>query len=123
MSELIYSRWRPDRGGYDYFAAPGSQNINDDLPQPDLSPATKIGVPSIEAGRPVPSGAVRAGSGDEPRGMIAPVDSSRIVRRTRSLGATTMTGMGLGPAFWLTFVGLAAGTFVVWKVLDGRPSR
>jgi len=90
MSEMIYSRWRPDEGGYDYFAVDLSQNINDDLPAPELESATKIGVPSIEAGRPIPSGARKVGSGDEALGLMAPVDANRIVRRTRSLGMLSM---------------------------------
>lgn len=98
MSEIVYSRWRPDDGSYDYFVANLVQNINDDLPAPELEPATKIGVPSIEAGRPIPSGARKAGSGDEAVGLIAPVDGSRIVRRSRSLGSFSFQE---GPPTWV----------------------
>jgi len=111
MSETIYSRWRPDSGGYDYFVAPGSVNINDDLPTPELDPATKIGVPSIEAGRPVPSGARAAGSGDEAIGLVAPVDERRIVRRVRSLAGMDAPGGGMKWA-----IGLAAAAGLIWYI-------
>jgi hypothetical protein len=112
MSEMIYSRWRPDEGGYDYFAVDLTQNINDDLPAPELESATKIGVPSIEAGRPIPAGARKVGSGDEALGLMAPVDANRIVRRTRSLGALTLPE-GVSP--WLfAAAGVGVVAIVFW---------
>jgi hypothetical protein len=83
-----YSRWDPATGGWTYYDAPSAlPNLNDDLPTPDLVPASRIGVPSIEAGRPIPAGATRIGEGETAQGMIAPVESSRLVTRTGPLGA------------------------------------
>lgn len=107
---LVYSRWRPDSGGYDYFESSYRQNINDDLPAPELTLASKIGVPSIEAGRPIPAGSQPAGSGDEPIGLIAPVDSRRIVRRSRPLGETEVLGV---PRYGWFFMAFAAMTGAV----------
>lgn len=110
---MIYSRWKPDTGGYEYLEAPGTHNINDDLPAPQLRAASKIGVPSIEAGRPIPAGARRVGEGDVAVGLVAPVDESRIVRRTRSLAGF----MGDDPASaWLWIGGAAAGAALLWYV-------
>lgn len=107
---LIYSRWRPDVGGFEYFEAPETHNINDDLPTPELL-AAKIGVPSMEAGRPLPSGARRVGTGEEARGLVAPVDEARIVRRTRSLS-------GVEPASTMGWVVVAGGAaLVIWLVV------
>jgi hypothetical protein len=113
---VIYSRWKPDTGGYEYLRASGSLNLNDDLPTPELQPATKIGVPSIEAGRPVPSGAVVVGEGDVAVGIIAPVDASRIVRRTRSLAG--VDGAPSGTLLW--FAAGAAGAALLWYVAKKR---
>ena len=109
---MIYSRWRPDTGGYDYLEAPGTQNINDDLPTPDLPAATKIGVPSIEAGRPIPAGAQIVGEGDVAVGLVAPVDESRIIRRTRSLAGLDVTSSSA--VLW--FAAGAAGAALLWYV-------
>jgi hypothetical protein len=113
---MIYSRWKPDTGGYEYLEAPGSHNINDDLPTPELRPASKIGVPSIEAGRPVPPGAEVVGEGDVAVGIVAPVDPARIVRRTRSLA-------GLGDIQQSTYMWLAAGAAgvaLLWYIAKKR---
>jgi len=113
---VIYSRWQPDTGGYEYLEVPGGHNINDDLPTPVLTPASKIGVPSIEAGRPVPAGAVVVGEGDEARGIICPVDAGSIVRRTRSLaGFDQITSE---PALWV--VGGAAALSLLWYFAKKR---
>jgi len=101
MAHVIYSRWRPDDGGYDYFSSDERQNINDDLPSPDLVPASKIGVPSIEAGRPIPPGVVGAGNGDAAVGLVAPVDVSRIVRRGRSLAGSDPMRIYSSPWFYV----------------------
>jgi hypothetical protein len=110
---MIYSQWQPDTGGYEYLEAPGTHNMNDDLPTPQLRPATRIGVPSIEAGRPVPAGAYSVGQGDIAVGLIAPVDQARIVRRTRSLagldGSTSSSTV-----LWLAAG--AAGAALLWYV-------
>lgn len=69
---MIYSRWRPHAGDYDYFESPEQFPLADDLPVPRLPSGSSIGVASLEAGRAIPSTAVYRGSGKEARGMIAP---------------------------------------------------
>jgi len=112
MSGLIYSRWRPDDGGYDYFVTSDAPNINDDLPSPALPVATKIGVPSIEAGRLIPQGASPAGHGELAVGVVAPVDPSRIVRRVRSLAGIDVFSTPVMP--WI--LGGAAAVAIAWCV-------
>lgn len=96
-----YSRWDPATGGWSYFDAPEPlPNLNDDLPTPSLVPASRIGVPSIEAGRPLPPGAVYVGDGDVAQGLVAPVDSARLVARTGPLGGVSFSihwaSLGIG---------------------------
>lgn len=109
---MIYSEWKPDTGGYDYYETTGTQNINDDLPTPDLPAATKIGVPSIEAGRPIPAGARLVGSGDVAVGLVAPVDATRLVRRTRSLAG--VDGSSSSTMLWIAAG--AVGITLLWYV-------
>jgi hypothetical protein len=114
---MLYSRWQPDTGGYEYFEAPStSVNINDDLPEPTLRPADRIGVPSIEAGRDLPPDAVLVGVGPEPVGLIAPVDQALIVRRNRALSGTS-AGMG-GP--WAGVLIFVVVGYAAWHLL-GKP--
>lgn len=105
---MIYSRWRPEGDGYDYFRDDSLHNINDDLPTPQLRDASVLGVPSIESGMPIPAGAQAVGHGAAAVGLIAPVDEARVVRRTRSLAGITET------APWLPVAALAvaAGTWI-----------
>jgi hypothetical protein len=75
---VIYSVWRPD-GGYDYYEDRREvAALGNDLPIPDLKIAGVVGVPSIEAGRPVPPGARHVGTGPLARGLIAPTNMSRL---------------------------------------------
>ena len=74
---VTYSQWQPD-GGYNYFEASGqTAPLGNDLPVARLHPVGKLGVPSVEAGHPIPPGARYAGEGDLPVGIVAPMDSSR----------------------------------------------
>jgi hypothetical protein len=85
-----YSRWDPATGGWSYYDAPDPlPNLNDDLPTPQLVSASSIGVPSIEAGRPLPSSAVYVGQGESAQGLIAPVEQSRLVSRTGPLAGVS----------------------------------
>jgi hypothetical protein len=113
---MIYSQWQPDTGGYKYLETPESHNMNDDLPTPQLRPATRIGVPSIEAGRPVPAGARPVGEGDIAVGLVAPVDPRLVVRRTRSLAG--VDGASTSTTLWL--VAGAAGAALLWYVAAKR---
>lgn len=71
---MIFSRWRPDTGGYDYFDSPSTRiGLGDDLPVPRLSPIHALGVCSTDIGRPLPSDATPVGSGALAKGMVAPM--------------------------------------------------
>lgn len=70
---MIYSRWKPDTGGFDYFEASERYGMGDDLPVPKLSGGSSIGVTSIGAGRLPKKGELRfIGSGQVARGSIMP---------------------------------------------------
>lgn len=70
---MIYSRWRPDKGGYDYFESGERFGLGDDLPVPELPGSSAIGVSSITAGRLPKNGVLKpVGSGPVARGMIMP---------------------------------------------------
>lgn len=73
---MIYSRWRPDRGGYDYFESTERRPLGDDLPVPRLLPMGALGVASTDIGRRVPAGARYVGSGELARGSITPLSRS-----------------------------------------------
>ena len=114
---MIYSEWKPDTGGFIYYEADETQNINDDLPAPDLRSASKIGVPSIEAGRPLPGGTKVVGEGDVAVGIIAPVHPSRIVRRTRSLAGESVSGAVQMQSLW---VAAGAGAILIWWIWKNK---
>jgi hypothetical protein len=68
---MIYSCFVPERGTYDYYENSLQMQLNADLPVPRLPPdAGKIGVPAIDAGRPLPSDARKTGEGWHARGMV-----------------------------------------------------
>jgi hypothetical protein len=74
---MIYSRWRPDTGGYDYYDVAERRGLGDDLPVPRRGfSAHPIGTASVKLGR-VPSGKLReVGSGAEARGMVLPTSAA-----------------------------------------------
>jgi hypothetical protein len=119
---MIYSRWRPDVGGYDYFDDGVPHNINDDLPTPELAGATEIGAPSVESGRPIPPNAVYLASGEWAIGVVAPIEAARIQRRTRSLagGNGTMAMAEFAEVNpWVGLLGGAALAYVAYRLLRG----
>lgn len=99
---MIYSRWRPDTGGYDYFQAAERRGLGDDLPTPRLK-SGKLGVASTSAGRPIPAGARRIGSGPIAKGVIAPLDTRGLAMAGLSLSlgsvGTFLVG-GLAGYWW-----------------------
>jgi hypothetical protein len=104
---MIYSRWRPASGGYDYFKANDRDiPLANDLPVPVLPRGTDIGVASIVAGRPVPAGATHVGAGEVAVGLIAPAAKSSLQ------GAIT----GAIPSNYLYMAaGVVLGCFVFTK--------
>lgn len=103
---MIYSRWRPDTGGYDYFETDERYALADDLPTPGLFGGSAIGIASVLCGRKIPTNARPAGSGPRARGVIAPVDR------------TGLSGDGVlsGAPRWLKWTGLAAALGLIWFV-------
>lgn len=99
---MIYSKWRPDTGQYDYYEAPERRGLGDDLPTPRLPLGTSVGVASNTVGRKVPLAARRAGSGELPRGSIAP---------TSRAGLAGVTGMLDVMPLWMW---VATGITVGW---------
>lgn len=90
---MIYSRWRPNTGGYDYFQANGDIPLANDLPIPSLPSGTKIGVASVDVGRRIPSAAKYVGSGEKAKGMVSPISQS-------SLGLGSVTTIMSAPFLW-----------------------
>jgi hypothetical protein len=74
---MIYSRWRPDKGGFDYFENSERRGFGDDLPIPrsgfSMSP---IGTASVSIGRNPPGRLRKVGSGPDARGMVMSASSS-----------------------------------------------
>ena len=99
---MIFSRWRPDTGGYDYFDSPSTRyGLGDDLPVPRLTNASELGVASTDIGRPIPSDGVLLGSGPLARGMLAPMNKSGLsgidfTSPVWKFAAAVLAGVGLG---------------------------
>lgn len=100
---MIYSRWDPATGAYDYYESADRIGLNDDLPIPKMPAPTKLGVPSVECGRPLPRGARHIGSGENARGSIVPPATVQL--------AASLTGT-LGPWLGNPWVMLTAGLLV-----------
>ena len=103
---ITYSRWDPSTGDYDYFESNARPGLNDDLPVPQLPPTTQLGVPSTEAGRPLPADARYIGRGEEAVGVIA-----------KSAATKSLSGTGSEMASpWLVGVAaFAAGVVVAMR--------
>lgn len=100
---MIYSRWDSHRGGYDYFEVPGSVAMGNDLPVPSLPRGTSIGVSSIEAGRPIPSGAKKKGHGELAVGLVAPIQKSALGDFTSSIPSWSLyVAIGVAVGWHLT---------------------
>jgi hypothetical protein len=106
---VIYSRWRPDKGGYDYFESGERFGLGDDLPTPTLTGGTVIGVSSITAGRLPKNGSLTpAGSGAWAKGMIMPTSKDGL----QGLGVFSNFSTGA-----IAFMAAAVGFLVchLWK--------
>lgn len=112
---MIYSCFNQKTGLYEYFQDPAAHPTNGDLPVPSLpSSAGRVGVPAMEAGRSLPSGAKRAGQGLTARGLIVQCQPSY---------APGLQGLGLGesfqrhPVLWLA--GAAVVAYVGFRLYVG----
>jgi len=107
-----YSCFDPRSGLYDYYADNVQLPINADLPVPQLPQAAwKIGVPSIDAGRPLPPGARPVGRGWHARGIVVSCG-----RGSPGLGAMPTAASAVD---WVKDGGwkwLLGGALVVWVV-------
>ena len=110
---MIYSRWIPDRGDYEYLEAAERRGLGDDLPVPLLSPSSPIGFPSTEAGRKAPSGLRPVGRGAWAKGMILPM-------QVKGLSGTGLGEIPGSIAWWL-FLGVAA--IAAYKLYDAARHR
>jgi hypothetical protein len=72
---MIFSRWQPDTGGYDYYDSPSTRiGLGDDLPVPRFKTMRALGLDigcSTDIGRDLPADATKVGSGPLPRGMVS----------------------------------------------------
>lgn len=99
---MIFSRWRPDTGGYDYLDSPSTRfGLGDDLPVPRLPKTSPLGTASTDIGRPIPDDAKVMGSGPIARGMIAPMNKSGLqgldtASAPVKFGVAVLAGIGLG---------------------------
>lgn len=69
----MYSRWRPDTGGYDYFESTERVGLGDDLAVPNLPMGTAIGVASTDIGRKPTGQLTPRGSGQVAVGGVMPL--------------------------------------------------
>ena len=102
---MIYSCFDQKSGLYKYFQDDKQIPVNGDLPVPTWlkSRSTKLGVPALEAGRPLPSNARPSGHGPTARGMIVSCD-----RSLSGLGASPLTDEAKANLFVAAALGTAA---------------
>jgi len=111
---MIYSE-PLSNGRYGYWDVPlHGIAAGNDLPVPSLSPASSLGVPSVEAGRAVPAGAGAKfiGQGDQALGVVAPMQRDQ-------LGMNGGFSLSNGTVLFLG--GVALGLGVMWAF--GRGGR
>lgn len=104
---MIFSRWRPDTGGYDYLNSPSTRfGLGDDLPVPVLPTIPALGMKiacSTDVGRAIPADAAPSGSGPIARGMLAPMGkvgtglgSFDLSATSTKVGVAILCAVGLG---------------------------
>ncbi len=90
---MLYSLHDKVNGGFRYLEAPGSVPVNDDQPPPTFSVETPLGVPSIFAGRPVPSRSKPAGKGPQAKGSIVSPSARQYETRSSSVLPSGLSGV------------------------------
>lgn len=126
---MLYSCFDSKSGLYDYYADKLEIPLNADLPVPSMpSPAGKVGVPAIDAGRPLPGDAKHIGRGWHAKGMIVQcgrgslgaVGSGGIASALRGLGVAAGVGVAgyyLGKRSEVgALLGLIVGGYVAYKL-------
>lgn len=82
---MKYSRWIPDRGGYEVFEDGRRLDLGNDVERPVLRASSPIGASSVVAGRPLSRGARRVGTSPVPLGMVT------VTRPSQALGGVPVT--------------------------------
>ncbi len=101
-----FSQWQPD-GSYRYYDAPGHMApLGDDMPSVHAVEVNGIGFPSSEYGQKLPTGARYAGTGPEAKGIVVPMDHSRLS------GVPSFTA---SPVFWMLLGGGIVAGCVWWR--------
>ena len=109
---MVYSRWDPTTGLYGYYEASDTAGLNDDLPTPKMPAPTRIGVPSVEAGRPLPEDAVLVGRGEGAQGSITPPENVTLYAQADA--TAEKQGFLKGFLWGVAVVGLV-GYAVLWQ--------
>lgn len=117
---MIYSCFNEKLGLYEYFETPENHPVNGDLPIPTFSglEAGKVGVPARDAGRQMPAGATRIGTGLAARGII--VSCSNMPVQGLSLRGAAESPADLQNALLWMGAGGVVG-YLVEQQRDGRP--
>jgi hypothetical protein len=104
---MKYSKWKPSVGGYDVFEERGGQSVDlgNDLPVPNLTGGSPIGVSSVEAGRRATGRLVKVGTSPMPQGMILATRSGQLGFLPEIPGGTSglwmlLAGLGFGWLLW-----------------------
>ena len=98
---MLYSVWNQGLRKYDYYRTPElEKSVN--TPKPKHIGSSQLGATAEQAAWPLPSSAVKIGSGPLAKGRIA-------VRKAYALGGFTMDSNTIG------MIGLGIAAFVLWK--------
>lgn len=110
---MIYSCFNQAAGLYDYFEDAEGMPVNGDLPIPSLpSIAGKVGVPAIQAGRPLPHAARHVGRGFTARGILVNCERRGALGDEKSDAAW--------PPLWKWAVALSLAGVVVWAAQSDK---
>lgn len=93
-----YSTWDPVTGKWEYWEGKRDFPLGDDLPTRRYVPINDLGVPSSQVGQPLPSGARRVGTGDVPRGVVAPFSGVSAFGALRLWAVPSWAWFGMGAA-------------------------
>jgi len=117
---MNYSCFDERTGLYTYFSDHRTHAANGDLPVPKLGGlmAGQIGVPAREAGRDLPSGAKKVGTGWRAKGVV--VDCGFAAKAAGLGGLADLAGANLLPFFGGALIGAWFLAPAISKMLDGR---
>jgi len=92
----VYSVHDDVNGGFVYYETPERLAVNDDQPFPSFPSGsnTDLGVSSLEAGRPLPSGSKQVGRGDVAKGRMSTGRPPGVLQSLRALPGTIDPSLG-----------------------------